>query len=304
MSLQQTEYLHAAAKGLDALPDADILCHLHDSQSQAVQAVAPVLTEIAAAAHLMAHTVRSGGRLIYTAAGSSGLMAMADALELPGTFGIEQSQIAILMAGGLPTDGTMPGHSEDDTAEADTFARTIKSCDLVIALSASGTTPHALQLARAATLAGAQTVCIANNRSAPLFDTASVAICLATPAEVVAGSTRLGAGTAQKVALNLMSTLMGVLLGHVHDGMMVNLIADNTKLRARAATIVKTITGASPEQAENTLSRTGGAIKPAVLLAAGAQTQEQAVALLKHSDGHLRPALTELRTPTNPIERL
>ena len=181
-----------------------------------------------------------GGRLAYAAAGSSGLMALADALELPGTYGIPRDRIAILIAGGdeaLRTSGRRPGgrHRRRPRAPSPTPASARGDC--LIAVSASGSTPYAVR--RAATKRarrGAATIAIANNAGTPLLRPWPTSpILLATPPEVIAGSTRMGAGTAQKIALNMLSTLAAIHLGHVHDGYMVNLIADNIKLRDRAA---------------------------------------------------------------------
>ncbi|MGH1482215.1 MAG: N-acetylmuramic acid 6-phosphate etherase [Geminicoccales bacterium] len=292
--MQATENLHETAMGLDTLPIDEIAARLHAAQADAIAAVAPAIPKLVEAARLMADTVRNGGQLIYAAAGSSGLMAMADALELPGTFGLSPSNMHLLMAGGLPGKMALPGDVEDDVADARKAAETIRAGDIVIAVSASGSTPFALEIVREAREKHASVIGIANNAEVPLFDYADVAICLPTPPELVAGSTRMGAGTAQKIALNIMSTLMGVLLGHVHDGMMVNLIADNDKLRKRAERIVSSIAHVSESTAREHLETAGGAVKQAVLLARGAASTAQADQLLASADGHLRPALAEL----------
>ena len=293
MAGPMTERLHDLAAGLDECAPDVIAGHLLDAQTQALAALSHALPEIARGGGLMADTLTAGGRLIYAAAGSSGLMAMADACELAGTYGIDPDRISILMAGGLPQDAAMPGGTEDDRQEAATAAGTITADDAVILLSASGTTPYALEIARIAQARGAATIAIANNKGAPLFDGATVAIRLATPPELIAGSTRMGAGTAQKVTLNMMSTIMGVALGHIHDGMMINLRADNAKLRARAATMIARITGSPDPQAH--LTAANGAVKPAILLAAGAENLDQAEALLTASGGHIRAALAALK---------
>jgi len=288
-----TERLHDLAPGLDDCPPEVIAGHLLAGQTQALVAVSNALPEIAQGGQIMAETLTNGGRLIYAAAGSSGLMAMADACELAGTYGIDPARITILMAGGLPRDAAMPGGTEDDRQEAARAARIITGQDAVIVLSASGTTPYALEIARIAQARGAAIIAIANNPGAPLFDGATVAICLPTPPELIAGSTRMGAGTAQKAALNMMSTIMGVALGHIHDGMMVNLCADNAKLENRAATMIARITGTPAPQTH--LATAGGAVKPAILLAAGAENLDQAEALLAASGGHIRAALAALK---------
>lgn len=294
MPLRATEAINDAGQGLDLLPHLTIAQRLADAQTRALAALSPVLEQITQAADMMATALHDGGALIYGAAGSSGLMAAADALELPGTFGIPASRIRILMAGGQPSSSLMPGTSEDDTDEAARVATCIRAGDCLIVLSASGATPYALALARAAQATGARVIAIANTADAALFAHADLAICLATPPELLAGSTRLGAGTAQKAALNTMSTLMAVKLGHVHDGMMVNLRVDNAKLRSRAARMVATIAQVPEPQARAHLQATGYAVKPAVLLASGVATRDQAETLLHQTNGNLRAALTRL----------
>ncbi len=290
MTLPQTEHLHPAALGLDTLPDAQVLEHLLAAQGAALQVVAQALPQIAAGAALMAEALRGAGRLVYAGAGSSALMAVSDGLELGGTFGVAADRVLLLMAGGLPVDARMPGDTEDDAGEGVRAAAALRAGDVVIAVAASGRTPYALAVAKAARARGAKVIGIANVAAAALFDHADVAICLATPPEVIAGSTRMGAGTAQKVALNMMSTLMGIKLGQVHDGMMVGLVADNEKLRARAATMVARIAAVDELLAAQALVLGGGAVKPAVLIALG-QVPEAALGLLSETNGNLRAAI-------------
>ena len=294
MTERRTEQMHDAARGLDARPPVEIAQILLDGQIAALESLHGTTDAIARGGQIMADAIRSGAQLVYAAAGSSGLMALADACELAGTFGLDPAKTHILMAGGLPRDAAMPGDTEDDTAEADAAARVIGAGDAVIVVSASGRTPYALTVARIARDRGARVIAIANNPGAPLFEGADVAICLPTPPEVIAGSTRMGAGTAQKAALNMMSTVMGVSLGHVHDGMMVNLRADNGKLRDRAARMVSEIAGIPADAARAALATSGGRVKPAVLLAAGAETVNEADTLLKAADGQLRAALAAM----------
>ncbi|MCY1125641.1 N-acetylmuramic acid 6-phosphate etherase [Frigidibacter sp. RF13] len=296
MADKQTENLHADAAGLDARPVAEILALLLSGQAAAVAAVERALPDIAQGARLMADAIAGGGRLVYAGAGSSALMANADGMELPGTYGIPAERILLCMAGGIPTDAHMPGDTEDDGAAGAAAGVTLGAGDLVIAVTASGSTPYPLELARAARRGGARIVAIANNRNAPIFELADASIALLTPPELIAGSTRMGAGTAQKVALNLLSTLAAIQLGQVHDGMMVGLKADNTKLRARAAGIVATIAEVRPAAAIKSLEATGGDTKAAVLVALG-QTPGEARAMLATHHGNLRAALARLRLP-------
>ena len=272
MATGRTEARHDAAEGLDERRPVDALKVLASAQQAAARAVDDAVEAIAEAAQLAADCLKRGGRLVYAGAGSSGLMAMADALELPGTYGITRDRIVILLAGGAESLVDLAGGFEDDCALAktDAAAAGLGQDDCVICVSASGTTPYALAVADYAKTVGAKLVAVANNADVLLFEGADVAILLATPPEVVAGSTRMGAGTAQKIAFNMLSTMIGIHLGHVHDGYMVNLKADNIKLKGRACRIVSGISGVELGEAERLLEAADGSVKTAVLLAAGA----------------------------------
>ncbi|PSH69986.1 N-acetylmuramic acid 6-phosphate etherase [Phyllobacterium brassicacearum] len=297
MGTTRTEQRNDRASGLDERSPEDILRLLYEAQVEAAASVARATDSIAKASLLAAETLRAGGRLAYAAAGSSGLMALADALELPGTYGIAPDRIVILLAGGVASLNRLAGTYEDDTAQAarDIAAAGLAEGDCLIAISASGSTPYALAAIDEATNRGLKIISIANNPDVPLFSLADVAITLPTPPEMVAGSTRMGAGTAQKIALNLLSTLMAVHLGHVHDGYMVNLTADNIKLRERAARIVSAISACDISDAARLLEASGGSVKSAILLAAGAPSAEQATEILESNQQRLRPALSKLK---------
>lgn len=296
MAAGKTEGRHDQAKGLDERQPLDALKLLADGQKAAAAVIDGALADIAAAARLAADALLSGGRLVYAGAGSSGLMAMADALELPGTYGIARDRIVILLAGGAASLEDLAGGYEDDRALAVSDAETagIDARDCVIAVSASGSTPYVLAIEAYARGKGARVVAMANNPGAALFEGADVSILLQTPPEVISGSTRMGAGTAQKVAFNMFSTLVGILLGHVHDGHMVNLKADNIKLKGRACRIVSDISGVGLDEAERLLVRSEGSVKEAVLLAAGVADADAAKAALIRSGQSLRRALKAL----------
>lgn len=296
MASARTEARHEQAEGLDERSPADVLRVLSAAQQQAAAAVDAAIEDIAEAAKLAADALREGGRLVYVGAGSSGLMAMADALELPGTYGISRDRIAVLLAGGSASIDDLAGGYEDDEALAlsDAEAANIAKGDCVICVTASGTTPYAIAIADYAREHDAKVIALANNPGAPLFAYADISILLQTPPEVVAGSTRMGAGTAQKIAFNMLSTLVGIQLGHVHDGYMVNLKADNIKLKARATGIVASISGVDPDEAERLLERSAGSVKVAVLLAAGAPDAATAQAALDNCGQSLRRALKSL----------
>jgi len=293
MPQRRTEQQHRAAIGLQALPAAQALTHLIDAQLAAAAAVRAALPQIEAAAALAARVIAAGDKLGYGGAGSSGLMALADGLELAGSFGIAPERMPILLAGGASSLLRLNGAVEDDAglARADLAAAGLGRGDALICVSASGATPYTLALAAAARARGVALIAVANVAGAVLLKEAEVAILLDTGPEVIAGSTRMGAATAQKIALNLISTLMAIRLGHVHDGYMVNLSADNAKLRDRACRIVARLTGSDEARAATALAQAGGDVKTAVLIAAGAHDRAAAARLLQASHGQLGPAL-------------
>lgn len=291
MTLPSTEQLHPDAEHL-AQGDLAIAARaLAEGQIAAAAVVRDALGCIAQGAAAMAETIRSEGVLHYVAAGSSGLMAAADAQELGGTFSIPPARLRIHMAGGLPTGVEMPGDSEDATEGLKQALSAIEAKDTVIAVSASGSTPYTLAAMNIARAQGATVIGIANNADSPLLLEADIPILLATPPELISGSTRMGAGTAQKIALNMLSSLMAVELGHVHRGMMVNLRADNHKLRARATGIVARIAEVDDATAQQALETAHGDVKPAILIAAKALSLDEAHARLRAANGLLNAAL-------------
>lgn len=295
MSRPNTELMHHEAANLDRLSNAEILTILHRSQVDAANAVAAAIDSLAQGAEAMALAVRNGRKLVYAAAGSSGLQGMADGLEITPTFGVPISQIKILRAGGLEDLSRPKGEAEDNVAAAQLDASVIEAGDCVICLAASGSTAYTITILKLAQEKGAVTIGISNNPDTALLSHANIPIHLPTPPEVIAGSTRLGAGTAQKIALNMMSSLMGVRLGHVLDGLMVNVIANNEKLYRRAEEIVMQVTGCGRSTASSNLHKANGAVKEAVLLALGAQSYFDAQNLLERNNQNLRDALAALQ---------
>ncbi|MDW9550788.1 N-acetylmuramic acid 6-phosphate etherase [Sinorhizobium meliloti] len=294
----KTEERRDNAKGLDVMRPELALRLLAAGQQEAAKSVEQAIEPISAAARLAADSLASGGRLAYAGAGSSGLMAMADALELPGTYGIAREQVVILIAGGAASLTDLAGGYEDDMelARADVRSAGIGAGDCLISVSASGSTPYAMAAADEAGKRGARVIGMANNAGAPLLLNADVSILLETPPEVVSGSTRMGAGTAQKIAFNMFSTMVGIHLGHVLDGHMVNLRADNIKLRGRAIRIVSDIAGIGAADADRLLGLAGGSVKLAILLASGARDIAYAEDALERADQNLRRAIAIVGT--------
>lgn len=292
MAERRTEQQHPFGPGLQGRPAVDVLAAVLQGQQQALSCLAAALPDLERAADIAASSLNAGRKLGYAGAGSSGLMAMADCLELAGTFGIPPSQTPMLFAGGAAALLHMQGGSEDDAKAAaqDVATAGLSKGDALICVAASGSTPYTLGAAQAARANGVLVIGLANTAAAPLFDLSDVAVLIDSGPEVIAGSTRLGAATAQKAALNMMSVLVGIRLGAVHDGYMVNLVADNIKLIDRAARIVATISGAHDHVARAALEATKGAVKPAILVARG-QTPDAAIAALAASGGKLEPHL-------------
>ena len=294
--IQQTEAASPQSFGIDMLLSVDALMKLHGGQMKAAAVVSSAIDQIALAAEQAASCLSRGAKLAYIGAGSSGLLAITDGLELPGTFGIDPQQIKLILAGGLDSNMVLDCASEDDVDVAASHIANaeITSDDCAILVSASGTTPFTLGALCELTRIGTTTIAMANNQDAPLLSQADIAIHLATPPEVLAGSTRMGAGTAQKIALNMFSTLLGIHLGHVYDGLMINVVADNEKLRQRAIGIVEQIADCSTQEAKAFVEQSGSNVKLAALLAKGAGSLEDAKSMLTEQDGKLRNCFNAL----------
>lgn len=287
-----TEAFDPNYRGLDTWLDEEILSAFLDGQARSIDAVRNALAALAAAARAIVERIEPDGRIVYAGAGSSGRQAALDGMELGATFGWPAERIAFVLAEGNVLDPGAKNSDEDDTGNAIDLVRDLKlgTKDCMIAVAASGTTPFTVAAAEAARAAGALVVAVANNAQAPLFRHADHAILLETGPEVIAGSTRMSAGTAHKAALGLLSSLTMTRLGHVHDGLMVSMRADCSKLEGRSARIVAEIVGCTPDEAEIALAEASGRIKAAVLIARGA-TPTAAEALLARANGNLRIAL-------------
>ena len=293
----QTETALADLTGIDTWDDGRVLEALVSGQERAIAAVGAATPGIAAAAEALAARLRSGGKLFYAGAGTSIRIGVQDGSELPATFGWPEDRIGYLIAGGRAAMFDTLADAEDDAVDGARAAEACEPGDVVIAIAASGATPYTLAAARRAHERGALVIAIVNNHASPLGALADVEIVLASGPEVIAGSTRLGAGTAQKAAVNLLSTLTFIKLGAVHDGMMVNLQTGNAKLKRRAAAIVANIAGVKEADAAAALDAARGEVKPAVLICRGAKTDDAAQQLLAGANGNLRLALVRLAAP-------
>jgi N-acetylmuramic acid 6-phosphate etherase len=292
-SLPQTEMSDPRMLSLEEWPTGIAALALWEGQLAAVAAVRQALPGIAAAAEAAASRLRgTQGRLVYCGAGTSGRLGILDGSELAPTFDWPLERFVMCIAGGPAalTHAVENAEDREDLAQTDMAALKLGDCDVVIATAASGATPYAIACARAARARWALTIGIANSPGAALFAECDHAILVETGAEPIAGSTRMKAGTSQKVVLNLLSTLIMVRLGRVFRGQMVDMVARNEKLRRRALRMVMGITGCPEAAARDALAASGGKAKLAILLLHGLDADE-ALARLGSHGGHLGAAL-------------
>jgi N-acetylmuramic acid 6-phosphate etherase len=277
---------------IDLWEPPDILDAMIEGQLAAVAAVRAVRPALLRAALAMEARLRAGGRLVYAGAGTSGRLAVQDGAELMPTFGWPAERLLLLIAGGDEAMTRAVEGAEDRTAQAATLVQGhgIAAADALIAVAASGTTPFTLACLRESRRAGALTIGIANNPGAPLLAEAECPVCLETGPEPIAGSTRMNAGTAQRIALNLLSSLVMIRLGRVYAGMMVEVQASNEKLGRRQQRMAMRLTGKSESEAQAALKRAGGSVKLAVLLLKGWGLDEARAALAR-AGGRLGEAL-------------
>ena len=280
---------------LDAWPLADALAAMWQGQVRAVAAVRPALPAIAVAVAAAAEALGARGRLVYVGAGTSGRVAAQDGSELPPTFDWPARRVVFAMAGGSRAFlRSVEGAEDDAQAGARTMRRLrVKAGDVVVGVAASGTTPFTVAALRAARARKAVTIALACNPETPLLAAAAFPILVETGSEAIAGSTRMKAGTAQKIVLNLLSTAIMLRLGRVYRGLMVNMRPANAKLRRRAEAMVAELGRCTPQAAASALDAAKGDIKLAVLLRAGLGLAK-ARALLKRHHGRLRAALAEI----------
>jgi N-acetylmuramic acid 6-phosphate etherase len=300
----RTEHPSPRYSAIDRWDPADILDAMIEGQFAAVAAVHAVRPALERAALAIEERLRGGGRLVYAGSGTSGRLAVQDGAELMPTFGWPSERLVLLMAGGPDALlGAVEG-AEDAAEEAALLVRRhrISDRDAMVAVAASGTTPFTLGCLREAGERRALTVGIANNPRTPLLDEARHPIWLDTGAEPIAGSTRMKAGTAQRVALTLLSSLVMIRLGHVYEGLMVDVQASNQKLVRRSETILAQLTGRGGDQVREALGQATGSVKLAFLLLEGSAPDEARAALVQ-SSGDLRAAKGLIEARRNQKKR-
>jgi len=288
----RTESRHPDSIDLDEKSSQDVAAMLLDAQVEAARIARSAAPAVGDAAEAAAERVRQGGRLVYAGAGTSGRLSMQDAAELLPTFGFDRTRV--LMAGGEAAGSRAKEGAEDDVSEAATAVKGahLTPNDVVIGVAASGRTPYTQEVLRLAREVGSLTIAIANNPGARLLEGADHAILLDTGPEVLTGSTRLAAGTAQKAVLNTLSTTIMVRLGEVYGNLMVGMQATNVKLERRAVQIVQDATGCSHGAAQRNLEACGYDVKTAIVMQTLGLASADARARLERHRGNVREALS------------
>jgi N-acetylmuramic acid 6-phosphate etherase len=290
-----TESGSESAADIDLRPTADLVRLMNAGDADVPAVVGAAAPEIVSAIDAIVERLRRGGRLVYVGAGSSGRIAALDASECESTFSIATGQVVALVAGGTNATPLEQEAAEDDAGagEAELRALALGKADAVVAVSASGRTPYAVAAARAAADAGALTVGVVSVPDSELAALVDHPITVVVGAEFLAGSTRLKAGTAQKLVLNMISTIAMIRLGKTFGNLMVDVYATNEKLRARVRRIVATATGAQPSQVDEALAAANGNAKVAIVSLLAGISADRAAARLDACGQSIRLALVE-----------
>ena len=301
MKVLITEQRNSRTRGLDRKSTLEILRVLNGEDARVALAVRRELPKIARAVDAIVKSFRSGGRLFYVGAGTSGRLAVLDAAECPPTFGTSPKMVQAMIAGGSrAVTGAVEGAEDSATNGARDLRKAgVKRGDVVVGLAASGTTPYVIGAIRFSRKRGAVTVGVTSNPRSPLASAVNIAIAPDTGPEAISGSTRLKAGTAQKMVLNLLSTASMVRLGRVYENWMVYVALTNQKLRQRGARILQEASRANVSAAEQALRQSQHELPVALVMLKTGVSAREARRHLQHSGGHVREAL-ESRAAKNP----
>ncbi|MCC6168333.1 MAG: N-acetylmuramic acid 6-phosphate etherase [Caldilineaceae bacterium] len=292
-NLPQTEQRNPASAAIDTLPTLEICRLINRQDAQVPLAVAEALPQIAQAVDLVAAALQSGHRIFYQGAGTSGRLGVLDASELLPTYSFDPTRAIGLIAGGRAalTDSVEAAEDDPDLGRGDLQAHHFAAGDILVGIAASGRTPYVLGGMDYARSLGAPVVAVVCAANSPMAARATVAIELLTGPEVITGSTRMKAGTSQKMALNMLSTAAMVKLGKVYGNLMVDVRPTNAKLRARAARIIAEAAGISLDQAEAALAASGWEVKVAVVMGLLDVPAAAARRLLDQHQGRVRAAV-------------
>jgi N-acetylmuramic acid 6-phosphate etherase len=290
-----TEQILSSARNLDQMSSLEMVRLMNAEDATVAGAVRKALPQVARAIDVVAAGLRAGGRLIYVGAGTSGRLGALDASEIPPTFNTDTRTVQYIMAGGPRALGASTEASEDDTDLAITEIKKRKpgKHDIVLGIASSGRTPFTIAAVEYARRRGSQTIALTCNRNSPLERAAHFAIVTEVGPEVLAGSSRMKAGTAHKMVLNMISTGAMTRLGYVYGNLMVSVWTKNEKLVQRAVRIVEQATGVDHETAAHALKASGNRTPVAVVMLAAGISRTEAVAALKKSRGHVRAAIAQ-----------
>lgn len=296
LSTLDTEAATTERGDLDLLSTTELTERMNAEDARVAGAVAAQSLPIAAAIDGITERFRRGGRLIYIGAGTAGRIGVLDASECPPTFGTDPSLVVGIIAGGETAIRSAVENAEDDghAAEASLSELQLTEADTVVGISASGRTPYVLGGLAYARSVGALTVAIASNAGSAIGAAADIAIEVVTGPEFISGSTRLKSGTAQKLVVNMLTTLSMIKLGKTYRGVMVDLLATNEKLHARSIRTVSQLAGVDTDDAARTLREADGSVKLAVLMLATGASASTAASALTDADGLLREAISAL----------
>ncbi len=288
-----TEQRNPASEGIAARPVEDILRIINAEDAKVAPAVAAAIPDIVKAVDAVVEALSAGGRLFYIGAGTSGRLGVLDAAECPPTYNVPYDLVQGIMAGGEAALARPAEISEDDAGMGarDVEARGLNRADVLIGIAASGRTPYVLGAVRRARELGARTAGLSCTPSSELSAAADIAIEVLTGPEVIAGSTRMKAGTATKLVLNMISTAAMIRLGHVYSNLMVNVQPSNAKLRDRAERIIVEAAGIGREEAARFLREANGKVKVAIVMARLGVGREEAGNRLREASGRVSQAL-------------
>ncbi|SIT92684.1 N-acetylmuramic acid 6-phosphate etherase [Edaphobacillus lindanitolerans] len=285
-----TEMRNPKSAEIDTLPVRDRLLLMNDEDAGVAAAVRSEIDQIESAVNLVVQAFQNGGRLIYAGAGTSGRLGILDASECPPTFGVDPAMVRGLIAGGERAITTAIEGAEDDEGlgRSDLEALSPDPRDVVIGIAASGRTPYVIGALEKAKEAGAKTVAVSNNKDSKIGQAADVAIEVVTGPEIITGSTRLKAGTAQKLVLNMITTIAMTGIGKVYGNLMVDVQPTNQKLIERAKHIIMEATGCDASTAKEMYEKADGQVKTAIVMILLGCSYEEAVGQLEKSKGIIR----------------
>lgn len=291
-----TEQRNPASMQIDTLPTPAILQIINQEDQRVAPAVKAALPQIAAAVDCIAQRLQQDGRLIYIGAGTSGRLGILDASECPPTYGTPTSLVQGVIAGGIPAIFTAQEGAEDSVslAAVDLKKLALNKNDVLVGLTASGRTPYVLGALQYAHSVGAAAIAVACSPQSPAAAAADIPITVLVGPEVITGSTRMKAGTAQKLILNMLSTAVMIRLGKVYSNLMIDVQTSNHKLEERARRIVMEATGCCRSEAVESLQNANGQVKLAVFLLLSGKSSQEARQLLAASQGYIARALNAL----------